>query len=64
MRASNVEHVDAVSDPGGDRNKQRWNASENPSVEGDQFLFVAGVNLVVRTYRKAQAKLSRRAPDE
>jgi hypothetical protein len=32
---------------GGDTKRQ--NTDENPSVHGDQFLFVAAVNFVVRT---------------
>ena len=64
VRRSTVASVGAVSDPGGDRDEHRWNAGLNPSVEGDQFLFVAAVNLAVRTYRKARAKLSRSPPEE
>ncbi len=63
-RRSTVAAVDAVSPQGGDCDKQRWNADENPSVEGDQYLFVAAVNLVVRTYRRARSKLSRKGPGE
>ena len=39
--------------------KDRWNDNENPAVEGDQFVFVAVVNFVMRTFRKLRAKLAR-----
>ncbi|WP_158412273.1 hypothetical protein [Ilumatobacter nonamiensis] len=51
-----------MNEPPSERNEEvheRWNADENPAVEGDQFLFVAAVNFVVRQYRKLRAKLRR-----
>ncbi len=42
-----------------DHRRERWNPDENPAVEGDQFVAVAAVNFVVRTFRKVRAKLRR-----
>jgi hypothetical protein len=53
--------ADSPEPSGGDT--KRWNTDENPSVDGDQFLFVAAVNFVVRTFRKARANLGHKAPD-
>lgn len=42
-----------------DRQGERWNADENPAVEGDQYVFVAAVNFVVRQFRMLRSKLRR-----
>lgn len=49
----------SVAADGEDDRNERWNADENPAVEGDQFVFVAAVNFAVRTFRKLRAKLRR-----
>ncbi len=42
------------------RTGERWNADENSAIEGDQYVFVAAINFVVRQFRKLREKLSNR----
>ncbi|MEM8621146.1 MAG: hypothetical protein AAGF73_15615 [Actinomycetota bacterium] len=39
--------------------KQRWNTDVNPGVNGEDYLFVAALNFVVRSYRRLRARLRR-----
>ena len=51
--------VTELSSERNDKPGERWNADENPAVEGDQYVFVGAVNFVVRQFRKLRAKLRR-----
>ncbi|MEM9516204.1 MAG: hypothetical protein AAGA42_15245 [Actinomycetota bacterium] len=37
--------------------KKRWNTDANPAAGGDEYLFVAALNFLVRSFRRLRNRL-------
>ncbi|MEO1057462.1 MAG: hypothetical protein AAFY28_11160 [Actinomycetota bacterium] len=40
-----------------DGKKERWNTEANTAVEGDEYIFVAALNFVIRSFRRLRSRL-------